>query len=260
MLKSTHFDQDRRLSLALSLALGLPLGLLLAAATPAAAVPASTVVELFTSEGCSSCPPAEAMLGKLAQRADVIALAFHVDYWDYIGWQDRFELKEATQRQREYARALHLASVYTPQLVIDGTRDLVGGGDPGLVTTASAQHAAARFPLDIAVYGNQLTVKVGAISDDSSVDAQRALQVDEVLLVSYLPEAVSRPNRGENSGKELHEFNVVRSIRTLGTWMGAAKSYTVALNSLPTDATRVAVLVQVANNGAIVAAAAQPVR
>ena len=246
MLKSTHFDQGRvDQARGLSLTLAWALGLLLATAAPA-----STVVELYTSEGCSSCPPAEAMLGKLAQRTDVIALAFHVDYWDYIGWQDRFELKEATQRQREYARALHLASVYTPQLVIDGTRDLVGGGDPARVLPAA--HVPAGLPVDIAVKDGQLTVRVGA--------AARASGPDEVVLVGYLPEAVSQPNRGENSGKELHEFNVVRSIRTLGGWNGAAQSYTVALNSLPADALRVAVLVQVAHNGAIEGAAAQSVR
>src|ERR1700679_386076 len=89
-----------------------------------------TVVELFTSEGCSSCPPAEALIGILAQRRpDVIPLAFHVDYWDYIGWRDRFEIPEATSRQSHYQHALRLNTVYTPQFVIDGQRDVVGNSN-----------------------------------------------------------------------------------------------------------------------------------
>src|ERR1700726_1474983 len=85
------------------------------------------VVELFTSEGCSSCPPAEAYLGELAERRDVIALAFHVDYWDDLGWRDRFGLTEAVQRQNAYAKTLRRSSAYTPQVVIDGQADYVGG-------------------------------------------------------------------------------------------------------------------------------------
>ena len=86
------------------------------------------VVELFTSQGCSSCPPADTLLGELASRNDVLALAFHVDYWDELGWRDRFELPQAAQRQSQYARRLGRSSVYTPQLVIDGREDLPGAG------------------------------------------------------------------------------------------------------------------------------------
>src|SRR6059036_991639 len=84
------------------------------------------VVELFTSEGCSSCPPADAFLGELAQRPDIVALAFHVDYWDYIGWKDPYASPLTTQRQHDYAAALHLHMVYTPQMVVDGRADVVG--------------------------------------------------------------------------------------------------------------------------------------
>src|ERR1700728_136481 len=102
---------------------------LLLAASVVEAQSRPTVVELYTSEGCSSCPPAEAQIGKLAQQQGIIALAFHVDYWDSLGWRDRFELPEAVARQSQYAHTLHLASVYTPQLVIDGQRDRVVCGD-----------------------------------------------------------------------------------------------------------------------------------
>src|SRR5215472_15938734 len=90
------------------------------------AQPRPAVVELFTSEGCSSCPPADAYLGELAGRPDVLALAFHVDYWDDLGWRDRFGLSQAVERQRNYARSLRLGSVYTPQVVVDGSTDYVG--------------------------------------------------------------------------------------------------------------------------------------
>ncbi len=84
------------------------------------------MVELFTSQGCSSCPPADTYLGELTQRRDVLALAFHVDYWDDLGWRDRFGLPDAVERQRAYAKALRLSTVYTPQVVIDGQDDFVG--------------------------------------------------------------------------------------------------------------------------------------
>src|SRR5580693_5811193 len=97
------------------------------------AQPRPAVVELFTSEGCNSCPPAEAYIGELAQRHDVLALAFHVDYWDDLGWRDRFELPEAVRRQNVYAKTLKLSSVYTPQVVIDGQHDFVGSDRPSIV-------------------------------------------------------------------------------------------------------------------------------
>src|SRR3984957_21042604 len=125
-----------------------------------------TVVELYTSEGCSSCPPAEAQIGKLAKHDDIIALAFHVDYWDDLGWRDRFGLPEAVTRKRQYAHTLHLPSVYTPQLVIDGQRDLVGGGD-GIGSSAAKQPGV---PLELSVRDNSLQVAVAAQPSRTSCD------------------------------------------------------------------------------------------
>jgi hypothetical protein len=220
--------------------------------------PKPTVVELFTSEGCSSCPPAEAMIGVLAQRRpDVIALAFHVDYWDYIGWRDRFELPEATERQRRYSHALRLNTVYTPQLVVDGQRDQVGGNDAATVPVSTRGQG---FSLDIAVreehIEEHIEVSIGASTHGTSLPASAY----DVLLVSYLPEGVSKITRGENSGRELHEFNIVRSLRRIGTWTGDAATFSVPLKSLPGDATQVAVLVQGANEGPIIGAATHAVR
>src|SRR6516164_6384446 len=108
------------------------------------------VVELFTSEGCSSCPPAEAAIGQLSTRADVVALAYHVDYWDDLGWRDRFELPQSVKRQNIYVRNLHRASVYTPQLVIDGRFDNVGADGSAIARAAAAPRTSV--PLSLAVH------------------------------------------------------------------------------------------------------------
>src|ERR1700730_8605379 len=138
------------------------------------------VVELFTSEGCSSCPPAEAYIGELAQRRDVLALTFHVDYWDDLGWRDRFGLPEAVQRQRTYAKSLRLSSVYTPQVVIDGQHDFVGSD----VKSISRALTENRNGVAIA-----LSVRDGDVVVD--LDAQQVSAPSDILLVAYLRTAVS---------------------------------------------------------------------
>jgi hypothetical protein len=220
---------------------------LLLAATGVEAQVRPTVVELYTSEGCSSCPPAEAEIGRLAKQEGTIALAFHVDYWDSLGWRDRFELPEAVERQRQYAQALHLASVYTPQLVIDGQRDRVGGGDG--IGAASGNKPGV--PLTIAVQNSDVVVALGAQQQPGPCD---------VLLLGYLPEAVSKVTAGENAGHELHEFNIVRSVRKLGSWQGEGESFSVPLTALAADATGVVVLVQQRDQGPIIGAASRLVR
>ena len=210
--------------------------------TPAAARPA--VVELFTSQGCSSCPPADALLGELARRNDVLALAFHVDYWDDLGWQDRFHLPVAAQRQSQYARRLRLPSVYTPQMVIDCSVDVLGS-DRGRVAQLVGA-AREGVPLRLLVQDSELIVRIGAVAAESNSD---------VLLVSFLRAAETAIGRGENSGRLLREYNIVRSISTLGNWRGAAAEWHVKVNSLPADASNVAVIVQQSGAGVIVGAA-----
>jgi hypothetical protein len=220
---------------------------LLLAASSVHAQSRPTVVELYTSEGCSSCPPAEAQIGKLAQQDGIIALAFHVDYWDSGGWHDRFDSAEATARQRQYAHTLKLASVYTPQLVVDGQRDVVGGGDG--IGAASAK--APGVPVAISVQNDAVVVALGALQPAAPCD---------VLLVGYLPEATSKVTRGENAGRELREFNIVRSVRKLGSWQGEGETFSVPLKTLTGDATAVAVLVQQRDQGPILGAASRSVR
>lgn len=214
----------------------------LSAAGMSRAQPPVTVLELYTSEGCSSCPPAEARLAALAERSDVIALAFHVDYWDSLGWQDRFGLQAAVLRQQRYAHALGRSSVYTPQFIINGASDVLGGGAPPLTPLAGA----AAWQLTLAADARQVSVQVqGPATADGS----------ELTLVSFRDRAISAIGRGENQGRTLTEVRIVRSIETLGVWAGASRTVSIERARLPADATGVVALIQRPGPGAILAAA-----
>lgn len=216
-------------------------------ATAADAPSRPLVIELFTAQGCSSCPPADAYLGKLSERQDVLALAFHVDYWDSFGWRDRFELRQFVERQNAYVRNFHRPSAFTPQFVLDGRNDAL---DTSSIVQA-LQEPRDTVPVMLALHEGQLAVDVGG---------ETGARLSDVLLVAFLRHAVSHVGRGENAGKVLEEFNIVRSIRTLGDWKGAPVSYRVNVSSLPSDATDVAVLVQARGEGPIIGAAAQSLR
>jgi hypothetical protein len=207
--------------------------LMLCSATAAHAQARPAVVELFTSEGCSSCPPAEAYLGELASQGNVLALAFHVDYWDNLGWKDRYALGTATRRQETYAQALGHSSVYTPQVVIDGKSDYVGTDRKNIAKALAVTRAGV--PIAITLQAGQINVQLDPSGSAASSD---------VILVSYLRSAVTPVGRGENAGRTLQEFNLVRSIEPLGKWDGHAKTYQLTASALPRDATDIAVLVQ----------------
>jgi hypothetical protein len=217
---------------------------LLAMTTPSFAETRPAVVELFTSQGCSSCPPAEVYVGKLTARQDVIALAFHVTYWDDLGWRDRFGLTEAVDRQNGYARNFRSSTVYTPQLVVDGVT-----GTPR--SDLRLQAVADAVPVAVAVVDGGVQVEVGT---------NVHFPAGDVILVPYLRHAVSAIGRGENAGRQLEEFNIVRGIRKLGSWTGAGSHYAVPIASLPADATDVAVLVQAPGQKAILGAATHALR
>lgn len=203
------------------------------------------VIELFTAQGCSSCPPADEFLGQLSDRSDVIALAYHMDYWDSSGWRDRFELRDGVDRQKDYQHNFRLPSVFTPQFVLDGQKNTM---DPKAIVQA-IQEPRDTVPVTLAVQDGQVVVDVGE---------KQGAHASDVMLVSYLRHATSNPGRGENAGKTLEEYNIVRSIHRLGEWKGASANYKVSADSLPKDATDVAVLVQTKGTGPIVGAAAHP--
>lgn len=217
--------------------------LMLAAAAAAAAGARPAVVELYTSQGCSSCPPADALLGEIATREDVLALSFHVDYWDKLGWRDPFSLPEARQRQLDYVRRFGQDWVYTPDMVIDGHIDVLGVDRQDLLRRLSARRTGV--PVHVAVHGEELVV---------SVEAQQEAAPGDVILIGYQPTAVTAIGQGENAGRELHEFNIVRTFATLGSWQGARAEWRVPLATLPADAAKVAVLVQQRGPGPIVGA------
>ena len=202
------------------------------------------VVELYTSQGCSSCPPADALLGVLSQMPNVLALAFHVDYWDSIGWRDHFALPMARERQRRYVETLGLSSAFTPQVVVDGRSSFVGSDKPRIL--AAMAEPLITIPILIDVARGELIVTVPERPDQERYD---------VNLIAYLPEAATNVGRGENSGRTLREFNIVRQFRTLGVWNGQQSVFRAAVNSFPADATRVALLLQQNQQGPIVGSA-----
>jgi hypothetical protein len=169
------------------------------------------VVELFTSEGCSSCPPADAYLSELIQRrSDILPLAFHVTYWNSLGWKDPFSLDIATQRQAEYARRFGDGS-YTPEMVVDGTTAFVGSDRSSAeVAIQKAKDADSTVaPMSAVRKGNAITVSVGAGSGSA-----------QVILVGYDAQHVTQVGRGENGGRTLKESNIVRSFQPIGQWTG----------------------------------------
>jgi len=217
-------------------------------ALPAAAAERPVLVELFTSQGCSSCPPADALLGELARRPDVLPLAFHVDYWDRLGWKDPYSSAEATRRQRVYAGLFERGTVYTPQMVIDGKTDVVGSyrGEV-LAAIAAARAGAAAVPIDLTTQGDGLQVRVGA-----GAPGQRAA----LWLVGFDAHHETRVGAGENGGRTLAEWNIVRGVVPLGDWRGAADARSVPADKLA-GFERVAVVLQ-ADDGSVLGAAATP--
>lgn len=201
------------------------------------------VIELYTSQGCSSCPPADAMLHDLAKRDDVIALALHVDYWDYIGWADVFANPEFTARQHAYARAANSATVYTPQMVIGGV-DHVIGSRPMQVMDAVQAHSRK---------GNPVAVSLSRSGDGVQINAQPGGRGDYVVqLVRYTPEQTVSIRRGENAGRELSYANIVTSWTAIGRWDGRSA---LALEADAAGDSPVVVIVQQGANGPIVGAA-----
>lgn len=208
------------------------------------------VVELFTSQGCNSCPPADAFLGELAQRPDLIALSLHVDYWNYIGWQDPFSNPEATQRQRDYAQSLGLSSVYTPQMVIDGSFDAVGSNRSQVNEAIAA--ASQRPKITVAIATNQTGGWLVTIPE-AKVD-----QPATVWLALYDRQHVTPIRRGENAGKTLTNYNIVREFRRVGEWDGAKLDLPLEIGATELGHRGFAVIVQAGDTGPILGAAASP--
>jgi hypothetical protein len=172
------------------------------------------VLELFTSQGCSSCPPADTLLGKLAERPDVIALAWHVDYWDNLGWRDPYASRQATERQKAYSRQFG-SEVFTPALVVDGT-GIVVGSDRREVAAAIA--AASALPVAVTLSRGD----AGLIADIAGGPGPL-----RALFAAYDPEHATDVGAGENGGTRLREYRTVRKAEQLGNWDGAPRRFTL---------------------------------
>jgi hypothetical protein len=190
----------------------LPFACLLFAASPALAAPRPVLVEMFTSQSCSSCPPANALLLALAHQPglNILPLSFDVTYWNDLGWHDSDSLDAATARQYWYASLSGSSEVYTPEAVVDGTAQMVGSNRAAVTAAIAAANTAGGVPVDITP-GQTLTITIGA--------GHGAAQV---MLFGYDPLHNTQVGGGENNGVMVTEVNVVRSITTLGNWQGAA--------------------------------------
>ena len=175
----------------------------------------TVLVELFTSQGCSSCPPADEVLGQLAKRDDVIALSLHVDYWDYLGWKDVFADPAFSNRQKAYAAAASSTMIYTPQMMVGGVDSVVGTQTMELMDRLAAhQKKKSIVKLQLAKVGGQIEIRGMAVSKTPS---QMVVQ-----LVRYSPQESVKIKRGENAGRTVVYHNVVQSWSVVGTWDGAS--------------------------------------
>lgn len=181
----------------------------------AGAAQTPVVVELFTSQGCSACPPADAFIEELVSDPSVIALSLHVDYWDYIGWPDSFAKPQFTERQKAYARAEGSRTIYTPQLVVGGT-DRVEGTQPGLVHDLLRRHQAVSHDVSLQLdrQGDSMAVRLAA--------PMPLAAPARVQLVRYRPEQTVTIERGENAGRTVTYRNIVTEWSVLGEWDGTA--------------------------------------
>ncbi len=192
----------------------------LAVPAPVRAATRLVVAELFTSQGCSSCPPADAVLAELAaNRPDVLALALHVTYWDRLGWRDPYGLEAATRRQRGYAGLSAIGGIYTPQMVVDGHIDVVGSDRPGVL--AALARAAGKVPPAPPLH---LSRRDGALVATIGAGAGRG----QMLLLGFDALHTTAVARGENAGRRLANANVVRTIENLGEWRGTEMQVTAA--------------------------------
>jgi hypothetical protein len=226
----------------------------LVATTPTAvrADDSPVVVELFTSQGCSSCPPADRYLGELAKRPDLITLAFHVEYWNYIGWTDAYSKPWATRRQRDYQTALKLRYVYTPEMVIQGETQGVGSEPATIEPMIRAAEAERKPHPSLSLHWRADGALVADVGDGQSPPSQPAT----LWLVGFDKMHTMAVTTGENAGKTAWDHHAVRSFRRLGSWAGWSEELIV-----PSEEAKnlgdygAAVLLQQDGNGPILTAA-----
>ncbi len=216
----------------------------MAVSAPVKAADQPVVVELFTSQGCSSCPAADKILAKLALRDDVIALALHVDYWDYLGWKDSFAKAMFSMRQRAYARAAQKHTIYTPQVVVQGASHAIGNRERD-VNSLIERHSKEpkSVALDVSRYGNDLIVNIRAISGPVGAAV--------IEIVRYMPQQTVNIRAGENAGRKIVYTNIVTDWQPMAQWNGRTG---LTLKTTITGTDPVVILVQSKDYGPIIAA------
>jgi hypothetical protein len=204
----------------------LVLGLVVALAPLQAHSEPRAVLELFTSQGCSSCVEADRLMAELASRDDVIALALHVDYWDYLGWKDTFGQPEHSARQREYAEVHGSRRIYTPQMIVNGAVEVVGHDRAAL--DAAIEQTKLPVPVTLHRKDGTLVIKVGS----QPLPGRRPTTIRLILFSSAVDVAITR---GENAGSTVRYHNVVRAIRPIGMWDGTMVKVTLPEEEMMAD-------------------------
>jgi hypothetical protein len=200
-----------------------------AAVTPAGADPRA-VVELFTSQGCSSCPPADKVLGDLSKDPSVIALSLPIDYWDYLGWKDTLADSRFSARQKAYSHVRGDRGVYTPQAIVNGSANVLGSDKTGIenaVARTKGVDGAMSVPVTMSRSGKQINVSVAA-----SDTAGRSGEVWICAVSKAVPITIAK---GENRGHQITYYNVVRNILKVGDWNGTANSWSVPIENIAHD-------------------------
>jgi hypothetical protein len=241
----------KRLSRIFSHGIIVALGVLVLAGAPvrAESVRSPLVVELFTSQGCSSCPPADAYLSELAARPGILALSMHVDYWNGLGWRDPFSSAEVTARQRDYVRTLNGRYVYTPQMVIGGRTHAVGSDRAKVAALIAA-------PRPDSAYGSSLALsRRGPAALDIAIGEASFIGRATVWLVAFDNRHTTQVASGENGGRRLSYSNVVRAVRAVGQWAGRPTTLKVDIGPEQKGGfENIAVIVQAGGSGPIIAA------
>ncbi len=205
----------------------LGVGAIVAVIRPAHADPRA-VVELFTSQGCSSCPPADRIIGELAKDPDVIALSLPIDYWDYLGWKDTLADSRFSARQKAYSHVRGDRDVYTPQVIVNGSKHVIGSDRArieGAISETEKADGVMSVPVTMTLSGKQLTVSVAASKDSAAAHG-------EVWICSVSKAVPITIGRGENRGREITYHNVVRNLLKVGDWNGSSSSWTVPLENV----------------------------
>ena len=227
-----------------ALAAGLLLGMSLINPAQASSSSSNVVVlELFTSQGCSSCPPADALLQQLASDPQILALSFHVDYWDNSSWRDPFSRPESTARQYAYGKALGQNGVYTPELVIDGARGMVGSRKSDIEAAVAVAKTQDK-PVSVTITPNKKGLTI-------SLTSSASIPAADIWLVTYSPQAVTAVRGGENSGHDLVSINNVKVIKRIAQLTGTSTQLDVPALS---NGDHYMVLVQLPDNGKIIGA------